>query len=180
MREQLSCSQSKQKKNFPQITQLRFLKMKQNINMKIYLHVLLQWVWNKNLIKIHTWISTKYRKICYLMKISPGITNNEKSLSSPARTLDLSFAFNLQTFCLITHLCSGTGLNWCKGKRMAQVDVNYQWYTQILKRRLCHSFRVEQAQKDKTRFLNRVLSLWACSTLKLWHSRLFKICVYHW
>ena len=36
MREQLSCSQSKQKK-IPKITQIRFLKMKQNINMKIYL-----------------------------------------------------------------------------------------------------------------------------------------------
>ena len=37
MREQLSCSQSKQKNIFPKITQIRFLKMKQNINMKIYL-----------------------------------------------------------------------------------------------------------------------------------------------
>ena len=39
------------------------------------------------------------------------MTNNEKSLSSLATTLDLSFAFNLQTFCLTTHLRSETGLN---------------------------------------------------------------------
>ena len=47
-------------------------------------------------------------------------------LSSPARTLDLSFAFNLQTFCLITHLCSETGLIDAKVKEWRTEDVNYQ------------------------------------------------------
>ena len=100
--------------------------MKQNIKMKIYLRVLLRWVWNKNLNKVRTWISTKFQKICYLAVISLEMTiTKDHTIVSRQHPRPL---FS-QTFCLSTHLCSETSLNWCKGKRMAQVDVNDQDYS---------------------------------------------------